>query len=127
MQGPAEPSRKLIRLAPPAESLWVYERSSFDPWDGLSGMRRAPRRPEGGSGADRPVASRTPRAPLPAQPQFLQLLLAPVGRSAGGSQAGRQDRQRAPAGRATGTSRIASPAAPARPGPDDRALRAHDL
>src|SRR5262245_55407225 len=90
-------------------------------------MRNAPRRAGSGSAADRPVASRTPRAPLPTPPQLLQLLLAPVGRSPRGSQAGREDQERTPAGRATGTSRSASPAAPARPGAEDRALRADDL
>src|SRR5262245_36664452 len=90
-------------------------------------MRRASRRAGTGSAADRPVASRTPRTPLPTQPQLLQLLLAPVGGSTGRPQAGREDRQRAPAGRTTGASRIASPSAPAGPGPEDRALRADDL
>src|SRR5262245_6458115 len=90
-------------------------------------MRRAARRAGTGSAADRPVASRTPRAPLPTRPQLLQLLLAPFGGSTGGSQAGRQDRQRAPAGRATGASRIVSPSAAAGPGPEGRALPADDL
>src|SRR6516164_4385020 len=118
--------RKGVNKYPPVEwsSIWS---PLHDPRDGLSAMRRASRRAGTGSAADRPVASRTPRAPLPTQPQLLQLLLAPVGGSAGGSQAGGEDRQRTQAGRATGTSRIASPSAAAGPGPEDRAVRADDL
>ena len=59
--------------------------------------------------------------------QFLQLLDAALGRSAGGAQAGGQDTQRSPTGRAAGASRTSSPSPPARTGPDDRALCAHDL
>src|SRR6516165_5200899 len=126
MQEAAESLRNLMRSSPPAESL-VYERSARHSWAGLSGMRNAPRRPASGSAADRPLASPTPRTALPAEPQLLQLRVAPVGRSTGGSQAGRQDQERAQAGRATRTSRIASPSAPTRPGAADRPLRADDL
>src|SRR5512140_1751418 len=105
----------------------VHERSAFTPPGPLSRVRYPPRGLGAGTTADRPVASRDPRTPLPTPAQLLELVLTSLPRSAGGAQARGQGPHRTQARRPTGAPRTSSPPTAPRARHGRRAVRAHRL